>query len=435
VAGRGGAADEHVAERGALLLAVVRAPQQRRGGRLEVAQLHLTHGLEVDGRVRVRRLSLADHLRLRAGEREAGAVVVLGRRGAVGARDDDDGVVVLRRVDRSLVDGGQRRGVGAAGDARQEVDGGVRVDGLHRGLDALVVVDLLGLTRRALDAAVAAQEHAAAGVGEVAHDGDLVRADAGHTQRQHGVARDLVVLEQHEAVSAPVTATTHALRSDRILSAWSGIDLATELAGRTGLPVEVGNDANLGAIAEHRFGVARGVDDFFYVMLSDGVGAGLVLGGQLYEGAVGGAGELGHVTVVPGGLVCRCGNRGCLETVVGARALAGALAFARGAQTTVDDVLAAAERLDHGALRVLQDAGRAVGEALAPICTVLDPSLVVIGGRCASSGALLDGVREQLTRSVTPLRRNVIPVAAGALDDRAEMLGAVALVARRMRIG
>jgi predicted NBD/HSP70 family sugar kinase len=128
----------------------------------------------------------------------------------------------------------------------------------------------------------------------------------------------------------------------------------------------------------------------------------------------------------------KCGNRGCLETVV--RALAAALAFSRGATLTVADVLAAAGEGDRGALRVLQDAGRAVGEALAPICTVLDPARVVIGGECASSAALLDGVREQLAKSITPLRANDIPVPAGALDDQAEMLGAIALVTSRMPI-
>ena len=100
------------------------------------------------------------------------------------------------------------------------------------------------------------------------------------------------------AVSAPVQPTTHALGSP-ILPDWSDVDVAGTLRNVTGLRVEVGNDANLGAMAERRYGAAQGVDDFVYVMLSDGVGAGLVLGGQVYEGATGGAGEIGHVTVAP----------------------------------------------------------------------------------------------------------------------------------------
>lgn len=265
-----------------------------------------------------------------------------------------------------------------------------------------------------------ALDHTAATVGDVLADADIDPAS---------------VVGLGVAVSAPVAAGTHALRSERILAEWSGVDIAAELGRRTGLPVALGNDANLGAIAEHRFGVAQGVDDFVYVMLSDGVGAGLVLGGQLYEGAVGGAGELGHVAVVPGGLVCRCGNRGCLETVVGARALTGAMSYTQAEPVTVADIVAAGAAGDPGAVRVLADAGRSVADALAPLCTVLDPALVVIGGECSASAVLIDGVHEHLTRVVTPLRRNPIPVRAGALLDRAEMLGAVALVTRRMPLG
>lgn len=234
------------------------------------------------------------------------------------------------------------------------------------------------------------------------------------------------------AVSAPVTADTHALSSGRILPDWQGLDVAGELGRSTGLAVEVGNDANLGAIAEHRFGAAQGIDDLVYVMLSDGVGAGLVLGGQLYEGALGGAGELGHVAVVPDGYVCRCGGRGCLETVAGARALTNPLTPVHGEGATVSDVVAAAAAEDSGARRVLADAGTAVGRALLPICTVLDPALVVLGGDSAHSEALLDAVREVLARDLTPLRRDPVPVVEGTLGEDAEMLGAVALAARRL---
>jgi predicted NBD/HSP70 family sugar kinase len=236
------------------------------------------------------------------------------------------------------------------------------------------------------------------------------------------------------AVSAPVSVSTRAIDADRILPDWRGTDIATELGTRTGIRVEVGNDANLGAIAEHRLGVARHSDDFVYVMLSDGVGAGLVLGGRLYQGAIGGAGELGHVTVVSDGFICRCGNRGCLETVAGAPAIVAAMGQVRGAGTTLPAVIESAARGDHGARRVLADAGRAVGRALLPVCTVLDPSLVVIGGECAASAALLDAAREELARGMTPLRSSAIPVLGGALGDEAEMLGALTLARQRMTL-
>lgn len=231
------------------------------------------------------------------------------------------------------------------------------------------------------------------------------------------------------AVSAPVPGATQALESGLILPDWRGIDVAGELSASTGLRVDVGNDANLGAIAEHRFGAARGVDDFVYVMLSDGVGAGLFLDGRLYTGATGGAGELGHVTVTPGGFICRCGNRGCLETLAGAHWLTSALAHTHGPATTVVDIVGAAEQGDPGARRVLADAGRAVASALTGICTVLDPALVVIGGKAGvAGGPLLDAIRDTLADGITPLRRNPIPVVPGELGEQAEMLGAIALI-------
>jgi predicted NBD/HSP70 family sugar kinase len=230
------------------------------------------------------------------------------------------------------------------------------------------------------------------------------------------------------AVSTPVQLGSHLLSSPSMLNDWSEIDIADQLHTMTGLPVYVGNDANLGAIAEWKFGAGRGVDDLVYVMLSDGVGAGLILGGRLYEGATGTSGELGHVTVAADGYICRCGNRGCLETVAGSRALVEALSHSRGPNTDLEDVLALAAAADPGARRVLADAGRAVGQALAGICTVLDPRMVIIGGRTASAGApLLDGIRDTLARSLPPITSQSMQIVAGELSDQAEVLGAIAI--------
>lgn len=235
------------------------------------------------------------------------------------------------------------------------------------------------------------------------------------------------------AVSAPMPAASPGPGVGRILADWHSVDVGAELTRRTGFSVEIGNDANLGAIAEQRFGAAQGVDDLVYVMLSDGVGAGLILDGRLYEGALGGAGEFGHITVAPDGYICRCGNRGCLETVVGAKALVSALALTRG-DSTVADILLAAAAGDDGARRVLSDAGTAVGRALVPLCTVLDPALVVIGGAGGSSAVLVEAVQDALVRGMTPLRGTPVAVRAGALGDQAEMLGAVALATQRMNL-
>ena len=106
-----------------------------------------------------------------------------------------------------------------------------------------------------------------------------------------------------------------------ILAKWTGLAPAQELSRRLGLPVRLENDANLGALGEFLYGAGREAGDMVYVKVSSGVGAGLVLEGSLHTGATGFAGELGHVVVVPDGVLCRCGNRGCLETVASTVAL------------------------------------------------------------------------------------------------------------------
>ena len=148
---------------------------------------------------------------------------------------------------------------------------------------------------------------------------------------------------------------------------WGGVDIAGVLGERTGLPVYIGNDATLGALAEWRLGAGTAVDDLVYVMLGEGVGCGLVLGGRLHTGASGTAGELGHLP--SDGKICRCGSRGCLETVVSKRALVSALAHTMGLEAKVGTLLDLADVGDRGALRLLTDAGDVLGKALAGVCT------------------------------------------------------------------
>lgn len=230
------------------------------------------------------------------------------------------------------------------------------------------------------------------------------------------------------AVAAPITVARHELSPTTVLRDWAGVDIAARLHERTGAPIFVANDANLGAIAESRFGAGRGVDDLVYVMLSDGVGAGLILGGRLYEGSAGSAGELGHVTVQPDGQVCRCGNRGCLETVAGTRALVAALGSTGARAASTDDMIALVESGHPAAQRVLVDAGRTVGHALAGICTVLNPRMVIVGGKTAKAGdPLIRGIRDALSLALSPLDNRSIEVVVGSLGDRAELVGALSL--------
>ena len=238
------------------------------------------------------------------------------------------------------------------------------------------------------------------------------------------------------AVSTPVHPPGTYVSGPSLLTDWRGVDIAGELRNRLGTPVLVGNDANLGAVAEWTFGAGRGVDNLIYVMVSDGLGAGLILNGHLFRGAHDTAGEFGHVVVAPNGSICRCGGRGCLETMAGGRALVEALAHRHGGGLSLEDAVGLAAAGDAGAQRVFSDCGRAVGEALAGICSVLDPSLVIVGGKASAVGAtLLDGVRDGLRRRLPPSIIGELPVVAGQLEARAEVLGAIALVTRKAPSG
>lgn len=228
------------------------------------------------------------------------------------------------------------------------------------------------------------------------------------------------------------------LASPPMLLDWGGVDIAGVLGERTGLPVHIGNDATLGALAEWRLGAGTAVDDLVYVMLGEGVGCGLVLGGRLHTGASGTAGELGHLPVVSDGKICRCGSRGCLETVVSKRALVSALAHTMGLEAKVGTLLDLADVGDRGALRLLTDAGDVLGKALAGVCTITDPSLVVIGGdltaRPESSETLLVAARQALGQALPPVANHDVQIVRAELGPRAEALGAALLAASRSGI-
>ena len=230
------------------------------------------------------------------------------------------------------------------------------------------------------------------------------------------------------AISAPVRRDGASLVSAGILPGWSAVSPQRELTRRLGVPVHVGNDANLGALAEVRTGAARGASDVVYVMLSSGVGGGLVLGGSLFTGHSGMTGELGHVQVDPDGALCRCGNRGCLETVAGAQALLDRLGTARGRAGSLAEAVARAHGGDELARRVFREAGVAAGRVAGGICNVINPELVIVGGDLSVAGDLLvDAVREGLEQTSIPAVRADVTVVAATLGDRAELLGAIGL--------
>ncbi len=234
--------------------------------------------------------------------------------------------------------------------------------------------------------------------------------------------RDLV----GAAVCVPGPIDVRSSRIDaEVLPGWRGLSPTAALEERLGLPVALDNDANIGAIAEHRHGAGIGASDLVYVKVASGLGAGLVLGGRLHRGTSGIAGEVGHVPVRDDGLACRCGSRGCLETEVSAPRLLHVLHPAYG-DLDVAGMLALDADGDNGVQRVLGDAGRTIGRALAGLCTVLNPAVVVVGGSLGASASLVQGVRDALDRFAQREAAAAVDVRSGQLGDRAELVGAVA---------
>jgi predicted NBD/HSP70 family sugar kinase len=243
-----------------------------------------------------------------------------------------------------------------------------------------------------------------------------------------GVARS-AVLGAGMGLPGPIGSGEGVVGTSAILPGWIGMTAEAEMRRRLDIPVMVDNDANLGALAEAAFGAGRDAGDLVYLKVSSGIGAGLILNGRLYRGSGGLAGELGHVLVNPDGIVCRCGNRGCLETVAATGALIDLLRRSHGEDLTVQAMLDLAHAGDAGCRRVIHDAGRALGQVVATLFNVLNPELVVVGGELARAGELLlAGVRESVARSALPEASRAADVVVGTLRDRAQVLGALALV-------
>ncbi|HVX43027.1 MAG TPA: ROK family transcriptional regulator [Mycobacteriales bacterium] len=229
-------------------------------------------------------------------------------------------------------------------------------------------------------------------------------------------------------IPGPLDRESGAVGSTSILPGWVDLVPAAELERRMGSPVIVDNDANLGAAGEVAFGAGRGFDDVVYVKISTGIGAGLILGGRIYRGSAGIAGEIGHVPVQEDGVVCRCGNRGCLETVSSAPALLTMLQPAHPESLSIADIARLATGGDLGAIRVLSDAGRTVGRVVADLVNNLNPAAVIIGGDLSLAGdTVVDGLAESIHRYAQPAAATSAHITRGALGLRAEILGGIAV--------
>ena len=227
-------------------------------------------------------------------------------------------------------------------------------------------------------------------------------------------------------VAGVVDTSTRRVISDRV-PAWAHQDPQAVLSAGTGLPTTVENDADLCVLGERSFGVARGLTDVLCVRASAGIGVGLLLGGRLYRGAHGGAGELGHVQVDEHGDLCVCGNRGCLETTASLGPVLAALRVVQPHVRTHEDLAALVAAGDRAAIRAVGDAGAAIGKGVADLCNILAPQAVVVGGDLTGGGPYLaDAVRDAVERYTKPRTAGRIDVLEAGLGPRAAVLGAVA---------
>jgi len=234
------------------------------------------------------------------------------------------------------------------------------------------------------------------------------------------------------------------VKSPPNLTGWDTIPLRSEIENVFGIPVSVENDANAAAIAESRFGAGRNHPDFLFVIWGTGVGGGLILNRKIYRGQSGGAGEIGHISINYEGPICNCGSRGCVEAYVGQRYLSHRTAerLRSGEKSIIVDLVKgdlsnieplvisqAAERGDHLANHVLEEAATLLGVALGSVMSIMDLRVSIIGGGISAVGdGTMNAIKHSIQRHVQKPLRPGIQVIRAALGNNAGILGAAGLI-------
>ncbi len=227
------------------------------------------------------------------------------------------------------------------------------------------------------------------------------------------------------------------------LPGWKAVPLAQLIGSRRDLPVRLDNDANCAALGEAWFGAGREHDHFIGLTLGTGVGSGIIIGGAVYHGARGFAGEFGHLSIDHNGPLCKCGSRGCIEAYIGIHYLMSrAIPVLRDhpesllqQQAVADpqglspkDLATAATQGDEIARSLLEDAGRYLGFAVASAANLLGITTFIIGGGISAAGDLiLDSVRESAMERTLKVHRENIVILPSELGNDAGMLGAASL--------
>jgi glucokinase-like ROK family protein len=240
-------------------------------------------------------------------------------------------------------------------------------------------------------------------------------------------------------VPGPIDSEAGMVVSPPLMPGWDRYPIRDTLEKKWGCPVSVNNDAELGALGEWAFGAGRGERNLAYIKVGTGIGAGLLLEGQIYRGVSGSAGEIGHLTIDENGPMCTCGNQGCLEAIAGGRAIAEQAqeAALKGKRTqlsgivpveniTARDVASAARKGDLLAQQILARAGSHIGIAIAGLVNLFNPGMVIIGGGVAQTGdILLEPMRQAVERRSLPAATRIVRITTAMLGRRSSSMGAV----------
>ncbi len=219
---------------------------------------------------------------------------------------------------------------------------------------------------------------------------------------------------------------------------WNNLPLKDELERALRLPVTIENDANAAALGEQWRGAGKGIGSMILLTLGTGVGGGIVLHNQIWQGADGMAGELGHMTIIPDGRQCGCGNTGCLEMYASARGIVRSyrerkLKIAAGAEISSEYVYEAARQGDADAVAVMRDMGRLLGIGIANLINIFNPEMIVIGGRVKDAWTLfITATQEEIKRrsfEVPAGRTRIVP---SELGDDAGLVGAAAAALQKL---
>lgn len=232
-------------------------------------------------------------------------------------------------------------------------------------------------------------------------------------------------------IPAPIESGTREIVPSPMLPSWVSQEAARQIEDELDTCVLTSNDANLCALAEVTWGTHQGVADLVYILVSEGIGAGFVLRGDAYDGSQGLAGEIGHVRGGSSQVLCRCGNRGCLESEISIPAIVSRVRELGKPVESATDVLQAIDQEDVAVKRVVEHAGEALGRTLGDLTNLLNPQVIVVGGSdLATSDAFVDAARAELLRWTLPIVTHRIELQADSLAGHAVALGAAEMAIR-----